>query len=366
MNELLLAVAGGGKTQSIIDACAAPDGPDPGRTLAITYTTTGQQELSNRLRAAFTPARPPIVTGWFSFLLSHFVRPYLPRRFNSQRLMGFNFHGDPGRYAKGKARYFDSAGRAYRRHVAKLTMEVLESSGGGPVERLERLYTDIYIDEAQDFVGWDLELLDVLLHSRTSIHLVGDLRQSLVETNPQDAKNKQYRGLAMATWFREREANTLTIEHQAQTWRSNQSIATFADNIFGPEHGFPRTTSLQTSVTEHDGVFAVGPEDVDAYVRVYSPQCLRYSRSSAKGVELDFRNFGEVKGLTFSRVLIHPTDRITKFLTTDASLEGRSACAFYVGVTRAQHSVAIVLPTADAEAAGLKKWRAGTARPVST
>lgn len=354
MNHLTLAVAGGGKTQSIIDSCTTLSDRELTRTLALTYTRTGQRELTTRLRLGLQPRPTPKVTGWYSFLLSHIVRPYLPRRLAGERVRGFNFHGDPGRYASGRARFLDDGGRAYRRHLAKLAVEVMEVSGGGPVDRLVRMYDHIYIDEVQDLVGWDLEVLDALLECDAAVHAVGDIRQSLLETNPQDAKNKQYRGLQMADWFRSRDG---LPEHQSVTHRSNQAIATFADSIFGPEHGFPPTRSSQKQTTGHDGVFAVLAEHLDVYVDTYQCQCLRHSRASAKGVALAFRNFGEVKGLTFPRVLIYPTTPITKFLTGSQSLDGRSACGFYVALTRAKYSVAIVLSERDVTRTSLPVWR---------
>jgi DNA helicase II / ATP-dependent DNA helicase PcrA len=357
VDELTLAVAGGGKTQSIIDACVDEDGSHLPRTLAITYTRTGQRELATRLRRAFAPAAPPAVIGWYAFLQRHFVRPYLPRLYERERLRGFNFDGDPGRYATGRARYLDNAGCAYRLHLAKLACLVMDNAGGAPIDRIERMYTHIYIDEVQDLVGWDLEILDRLLKSRVCVHVVGDLRQSLIETNPRDVKNKQYRGVEMLKWFLEREGETLVIRHQTETYRCNQQIADFADRIFGENYGFKKTCSQQTRTTGHDGVFAVEPQHVISYVEFCRPQCLRYSSASAKEYGLDFRNFGEVKGLTFERVLIVPTKPIEKFVVSGAELPGRSACGFYVGVTRAKHSVALALSAIKARAASLPQWR---------
>lgn len=356
MDELTLAVAGGGKTQSIIDACTGRDAPHPERTLAITYTRTGQGELATRLRDAFTPVVAPRVIGWFGFLQRYFVRPYLPSLYAGERLRGFNFDGDPGRFAKERRRYLDGEGRAYRRHLAKLSHEVMHAAQRAPIDRLERMFTDIFIDEVQDLVGWDLEILDQLLSSRIRVRAVGDLRQSILETNPADQKNSQYRGVAMLTWFTKREGSGLRIVHQTETHRCNQEIADFADGIFAAEGGFKKTTSSQKGRTGHDGVFGVADADVRAYVDAYRPQCLRYSSTSAKGHQLEFRNFGEVKGLTFDRVLICPTATIGKYLQGKQPLKDRSACGFYVAVTRARHSVALALSPSLAKTVGLRMW----------
>lgn len=351
MNELVLAAAGSGKTQSIVDA-ACLHAAEQARILAVTYTRTGQRELAGRLRRELG-ASAPQVSGWYTFLQRHIIRPYLPRLFRNVRLAGLNFHGDPGRFVTGQRRFLDDRNRAYRLHIAKLAKEVIDASKRAPIDRLQRTYSHIYIDEVQDLVGWDLELLDVLLGSTTEIHLVGDLRQSLLETT-RTTKNKRFRGVAMLDWFRAREGRSLQITDLATTYRSNQTIADFADRIFGS--AFPGTVSKQARTTSHDGVFAVKPGDVTAYVHRFAPHCLRSSERTAKDVELPFQTFGRVKGLTFDRVLIYPTKSITQFLSRGTELAGRTACGFYVGVTRARHSVAIVMSPAEAEKAQIQTW----------
>jgi superfamily I DNA/RNA helicase len=84
---------------------------------------------------------------------------------------------------------------------------------------------------------------------------------------------------------------------------------------------------------------------------------LRHSSASGKKHPLDYRNFGAVKGQEFERVLVVPTGPIENFVVRGEALEGRSACAFYVAVTRAKHSVAIALSSKQARAAGLSVWR---------
>ncbi|MEX2375454.1 MAG: AAA family ATPase [Dehalococcoidia bacterium] len=358
MNEVTWAVAGSGKTQSIADLCTSLPLAAARRTLALTYTQTGQRELAERLRRVAPRGPAPRVMGWYSFLLTHFVRPYLPRLLPGRRLRGFDFHGDPGRYAKGAARYLDTEGRAYRLHLAKLAGEVSAASDGAPVDRLSRMYDTIFIDEVQDLVGWDLEVLDQLLNSQIDVRMVGDVRQSLLETNPRDPKNKQYRGLALLDWFRAREERRLVkLSYKSETRRANQAIASFADGIFDTALDFPPTVSINSEETGHDGVFAVAPEFVDAYLDAYGPQCLRSTKASGRQLDLPYRNFGEVKGLTFHRVLIHPTGPIVTFLRTGEPLVGRSACGFYVGVTRAQHSVAIVIDERQEVQIPLARWR---------
>jgi DNA helicase II / ATP-dependent DNA helicase PcrA len=127
------------------------------------------------------------------------------------------------------------------------------------------------------------------------------------------------------------------------TWRCQPDIAAFSDTIFDSSWEFPSTQSQNHVVTDHDGVWVVSTNHVNAYIDRYKPQCLRHSVSSGKKFELDFLNFKVSKGMTYERVLIIPTDPIAKFIKSGTYLEPTSASSFYVAVTRAQQSVAIVL-----------------------
>lgn len=341
MKQLTLAVAGGRKTQGIVERCASA--PAGRRILVLTYTIANQHELRARL-ASMAPIQAKVqVQGWFSFLLGHWIRPYLPRQFPNRRLGGLNFEGDPGMYATGEARYLDSDGRAYKLHLAQLALMTASASDDAVLDRLRRMYDEICIDEVQDLNGYDLEILQTLLSSPIDVHMVGDVRQALLLTNPRERKNSQYKGIQVKRWFDEAAAaGLLEVTHSTTTWRSNQMIADFADSIFDDTWGFEKTTSLNSDITGHDGLFVIRQEHVPAYVALFEPLCLRHSANSARSLKLPFLNFGIAKGRSAERVLVAPTGVITDFLRSGKRLEDFASCCLYVAVTRARASVAFV------------------------
>ncbi|MGB3362939.1 MAG: UvrD-helicase domain-containing protein [Rhodococcus qingshengii] len=359
MNTATLAVAGSRKTQSIVDACK--NGPTDRRRLVLTYTLTGQRDLERRLNAGCDAANLPEICGWYAFLLRHCVRPFLPLLYPGRRLAGLNFDGLPASMsngiivASGEDRFLDSESRAYKRFLSKLAVDVVDRADGTAFTRLQRMYDEIYVDEVQDMTGYDLDILEQLLKSTSTIRLVGDIRQSVFDTNPQDPRHKNYRGLKMLDWFNaQHKAGRLTINYSSETWRCVQEIATFADTIFDSALGFPPTVSRQTRSSEHDGVFVIAPEHVDAYVETYRPVSLRQTIATAIPEGHEAANFGVSKGLTYERVLIFPTGPIKAFLTKGTLLTPKSACGLYVGVTRAVFSVAFV--TARPDKTGLPVW----------
>lgn len=344
-NHLTLAVAGSRKTQGIVDRCASL--PRERRVLVLTYTQVNQGELVSRLRQHVGDHHHVEVMGWFTFLLRHFARPFLPFKFAGRRVLGFNFDGRPHRMATGISRFLDASGAAYGCELGRLAHELVAQSRGALLRRLEGIYDEILIDEVQDLSAHDWEIIDVLLHSSIDIRMVGDIRQSVLATNPRSTKNVKYSYAGSIKWARERQVKgVLDILENVTTWRCHPVVARFSDSIFDPSWEFPDTQSKNETVTGHDGVFLLSTQHVAEYVRLFQPQCLRHSVSSGKAFDLDYLNFRVSKGMTYERVLIVPTAPIAKFIASGTYLEANSASSFYVAVTRAKQSVAIVLDKA--------------------
>jgi ATP-dependent DNA helicase UvrD/PcrA len=352
MNRLTLAVAGGRKTQSIVDSCCSA--PREGRILVLTYTQANQQELRERL-ALFGPQACTVhVQGWFSFLLGHWIRPYLPRLFQGDRLRGLNFDGDPGRFATGRRRFLDDEQRAYKRHLAHLAHDVNRAAAGAAIDRLSRLYDTIHVDEVQDLNGWDLEILAELMDSPIRVELVGDIRQAILYTNVEDQKNSQYKGTKVIDWFRKQEAaHLLEMDYQSVTWRSIQLIADLADSAFDASWGFPPTKSQAGAPGGHSGVYTVAASSAVAYAERFNALCLRSKANSGTCLELPYINIGQAKGMEAEHVLLWPTGTMLDFIQKAKPLKSGTACALYVAVTRARASVALIT---DKRLPGFLPW----------
>ena len=345
MNKVILAPAGGKKTQTIIDMCCE-EGTSK-EILIITYTITGQKVIQDRLWKSGYINNHIEVTGWFSFLLDHIIKPYVYNLFPDQEVKGLHFvEGiDPVKFQTGKRRYFDVAGKVYSHNIGKLSLDILNASNDECIERLQGIYNEIFFDEVQDLAGNDLDIIELLFKSKVKVVAVGDVRQSIYSTSKTDRKNKKYNGLNKILWFRDMESKNLCeIEERISTWRCNQEIINFADSVLPQDLEFPSTNSLQDIETEHDGVFVVSWENLQSYMGMYNPKCYRYRIDSKILEGSEAINFGLSKGETVLRALIYPTEPMKKFLKNPMlNLADQSAAQFYVAVTRAVHSVAIVV-----------------------
>ena len=153
-------------------------------------------------------------------------------------------------------------------------MNIIKATKGAPIDRLERIYDEMYVDEIQDLTGNDLDILDRLLSSKIDMTLVGDIRQSLLATSRNDRRNLSYAGLNMIDWFRERaDRGILQLIEETVSWRCSQEIIDLADRVL-PDGVFGATTSKASSAArgQHTGVWVVSREHA-AYYEIGRASC---------------------------------------------------------------------------------------------
>jgi DNA helicase-2/ATP-dependent DNA helicase PcrA len=339
-NQAIIAVAGSGKTTTIVREALS----NPQKGIAVvTYTRNNENEIRTKfyeLHGAI-PANVTICT-WFSFLLNECVRPYQNYVYDAMRIDSIAFiNGRSSPYIKkmDAAKYFFSEGRnIYTDKISAFACQCQQNSGGKLTSRLSQIYDEIYIDEVQDMAGYDLELIEILLKSPIRILLVGDHRQATYSTN-NSAKNSGFSRTKIVNKLKGWEKKNLCkIDYLTDSYRCNQAICDFADQLF---MGEIKTKSYNHSKTGHDGVFLVPENALEEYVALYKPITLRYNKT-INTLGYSAMNFGESKGLTFDRVLIFPNNPIKKFLLSGDLSKIGDIAKFYVAVTRARYSVAIV------------------------
>ena len=339
-NTAILAAAGSRKTECVVEAALAVA---DGRVLITTYTEENQRHIMRRIeqKVGIVPKHITVM-GWFRFLITQCVKPY-QRALTAQPFMvaGLNFKGRRNRSAKKTdLQYFmDRNADLYRDGVADFALQLNIKSYGAVVDRLERVYSHVFVDEVQDLVGYDLDVLDLLLSSRISLMLVGDPRQHTFATNLA-SRNKKYRGAGLARWFFEREGRC-TLETRDYNYRCNQAICDFADAIY-PK--LPSTESRDVPTSGHDGVFTVPASELAHYLRDHGPATvLRYDKN-ADTLGLPAMNIGVAKGSTHDRIIIFPTKPMLTYLEDGDASKLRAPEKLYVAVTRARFSVAFVVP----------------------
>lgn len=341
-NKLIVAAAGSGKTTFLINAALKLANE---RVLITTFTEANEAEIIQRFVNInkCVPANVTIQT-WFSFLLQHGARPYQGVLFESN-INGLVLEG--GQSVQGvpesntRRHFFTNSGKIYSDKLAKFVVRCNENSNGEVVGRISRIFDSIFIDEVQDLAGYDLEILKQLFKNPVNVLLVGDPRQGTYSTN-NSAKNKKFKKSGIVNFFDDKTVAIEKVDSLLITnYRCIEPICTFSNRLFP---NFTPAVSGNNSRTGHDGVFLVRSRDLAIYLSTYQPIQLRDSvRTKIKDSELSVFNFGKSKGLEFDRVIIYPTAPIIEWIEDEnVELAPTSRSKFYVALTRARYSVAIV------------------------
>lgn len=332
----------------------------PRKRAVITFTTSAQKTLIDRLLASDARSQMPTVMGWYTFLLDHIVRPYAPSvtELQGSRVKGLAWvDGTLPWNLSGVDFYLNSAGDAYSERLGLLAAKTLKADGEAVIDRLERIFDEIYIDEVQDLRGNDLDVLDALIRSKIRVVLVGDVRQRLLSTSKSSRRHGEYGGLGLNNWFREMaEKELLNLQTIEETWRCCPEVIQFADQMFTSGRFLPTKSKVAVPDGMHHGVWLLEEPYIDEYVRRFHPACYRDSvRTKLVGTD-SATNFGLCKGATEDHVLIFPTGPMKKFWKDRTNnLAEKSRMNAYVAITRARWSVAIYVD--NAKGYNIPVWR---------
>jgi DNA helicase-2/ATP-dependent DNA helicase PcrA len=361
-NRLIISSAGSGKTTYLVnESLKIKDS----KVLITTYTEANEEEIRKKIIEinGFIPYNI-IIQTWFSFLLEHGVKPFQSHLFNDKveglilvnTQSALKFIGKfPVYYGEEdiKRHYFSPSNLIYSDKLSKFVFKCNARGNGDVIDRLSKIYKYIFIDEVQDLAGYDLDLIKLFFKSPIHVLLVGDPRQVTYLTHNEKRLSKYTHGLIKEFILKECKKEHCVIDEAILncSHRNNQLICDFSSQLY-PE--LEASKSGHNITTDHDGLFLLKTKDIQKYLQKFNPIQLRYSVSTQTELGYKVKNYGESKGLTFDRVLIYPTKPIIQYLkdgiTTTEKKKGENQKIkasfipkFYVAITRAKYSVAIVL-----------------------
>lgn len=265
--------------------------------------------------------------------------------FEEADIKGISFEREQGKFNPfGRddiKRYITKNDNIKSKEISNFIVECIDKDNDNLlIRRLEEIYEEIIIDEAQDLAGNDLDFVSSLMDSSIKITLAGDIRQATFVTH-NSSRLKKYKKINVIDFYKDLEKeDKLQIIELNDCWRSNASICEFADLLF-PD--LTKANSLMKEITGHDGVFIILKSDLEKYFNFLAniggkTQALKYDAKTK--TQYKTFNFGECKGLTFDRTVIFANNPLEAFLD---SSQCNSPSKYYVGLTRAKYSVAIVV-----------------------
>ena len=366
MSKLVVAGAGSGKTTWLVkQALKIKDA----KVLITTFTEANEQGIVDIFYKIIgcIPANITVMT-WFSFLLKHGVRPYQSAIYDNDitglllvnTKSGFRFKNRDGRpiyYGEKDIEpfYFSAGRKIYSDKIAKFVVSANKIKKGLVINRLKRIFANIFIDEVQDLAGYDLEIIRLLSDAGIKLLLVGDPRQVTYHTHD-ERKYKKYSDGRIVEFVNDY-CKDIDIDDKTlrKSFRNHSLICEFANTVY-PQ--MPPCEAYDQEGTDHDGIFLVSPYLVEEYLTIYQPVQLRDKRSVKVSGNALAVTFGDAKGLTFDRVLIYPTKPMKAWIVDSSSkLEPRSRAKLYVAITRAKKSVAFVDDSINAdELPYIQRW----------
>jgi hypothetical protein len=359
-NKLMFAAAGSGKTTFLVEKAKKIKDEN---VLITTYTESNEAEIRNKFNGRIS--KNITIQTWFSFLLQHGVRPYQSIMNNDlhEKKIGFYLtEGASGTYKalNGKTYsygeeknfdkyYFTKDSKIYSDKISKFIVECNKKTKDEIINRIARIYQHIYIDEIQDLAGWELEILKLLFNSKSNILLVGDPRQVTYLThhpkkypNYKDGKIKEFIENECNQKKKICDVDETTLQ---KSHRNNKLICNFSSALY-PNYAVCKPCECKKcrkDIPDHQGIYLVKRDHVEAYRKKYNPQKLFYRKA-----EFPDLNYGNSKGLSYERILIYPTEKIRKYLRKGNVTEIETVKAkFYVALTRAKYSVGIVCDYSD-------------------
>ena len=355
-SRLVVAGAGSGKTTWLINQALQNKNE---KILITTFTEANEKGIIDKFYEinGCIPGNITIMT-WFSFLLKHGVRPYQSALYSDEisgmllvnKKSGFRFvnrQGKPVYYGEKDVVpfYFSPGKKIYSDKISKFVVRANKIKKGMVINRIRRIYPSMFVDEVQDLAGYDLEIISLLHNEGAKLLMVGDPRQVTYHTHD-ERKNKKYSegniSGYVADYCKGIDIDRITLRN---SFRNNPQICDYANTVYP---SMPPCMSYGKETTGHDGLFLVSPSMVERYIKLYHPVQLRDKRTVKVSNNAPVINFGDSKGLTFSRVLIYPTNPMKNWIKNPASkLEPKSRARLYVAITRAEFSVAIVDDSID-------------------
>ena len=233
MSSLIIAAAGAGKTTFLVKQALKISE----NILITTFTDANEQSIREKFYEinGCIPSNVTIMP-WFSLLIKHGIRPYQSYLINT-RISGVALVKKADKNLlklrdTNEKKYITASGSVYSNMISKLPCVLDGLSKGCVFRRIRKIFSYIFVDEIQDFAGYDLEVIRKLHEDGCHMILVGDPRQTTYRTH-YETKYKKYAGGKIVNFVQENipemhiDSTTLAV-----SYRNNQIICNLANQMY--------------------------------------------------------------------------------------------------------------------------------------
>jgi len=331
--KLVCAVAGSGKTTSIIDRVARG-----GRCHIITYTNENVHSLRSSLEERFGRI-PDNVTlqSYFSFLYSYCFRPFFSYDLNDRSYLWEAPGPATRRFRKSELGHYMTRNRyLYANRVAKMIIEY----GAVPkvIQRLEKFCDTFMVDEVQDFAANDFNLLLEIINADIDVLLVGDFYQHTFDTSKDGNTRQNLHKRGIDPFLKEfaEQGIQIDVDSLSKSYRCSPDVCRFITENIGIPIESHRTDETYVEVVD-------SPERAQ---EIYADdRCVKLFYSGSGDFQCRSNNWGKCKGLnTYTDVCVVLNKTACTHFTkgTLPEMAPSSLNKLYVACSRARGNLYVV------------------------
>lgn len=340
--RVVLAVAGAGKTTYIIEQLK-----EDSRALLVTYTDNNTRNLRNRVIDKFGYIPEGIrILSYFTFIYTYCLKPLCGYEL---KLKGIRFIQQiPSNILRTKKNtrkhYIDVSQRIYSNRISKLLIEF--DLMPAVLDRLNRYFDSIYIDEIQDFAANDFNFVCRLSEFESKVVLVGDFYQHTFDTS-RDGNTQKNLHSCFDSYCKKLEAAGYQIDTSSllKSYRCPPSVCSFVTENLGiniePVDSESNVNKLVEDKQEFEAIF-----NDHSIIKLFYQGSNKYPGNTD--------NWGNVKGLDDFEdvcVVLNPTTLRAYKNNTLSNLASTTKNKFYVACTRTKRNLYFI------DEANLKKYK---------
>lgn len=331
--QVVFAVAGSGKTSSIIDSVE-----EDSRYLIVTYTDNNTRHLRNRIIQKLGKIPEGVrVYSYFTFLYSFCYRPLCGYEVNTK---GINFNYPLPKNAQRSLKstrehYIDKNERLFASRIAKLLIEF--NVVPEVIERIETFFDLVCIDEVQDFAANDFNFICSLANANVKMLLVGDFYQHTFDTS-RDGNTQKNLHACFSKYCKKLSSAgfSIDLESLSRSYRCSPCVCSFVENELAIEIQSHRNDQVEVRLIDDS-------QEIENIYLNDSIVKLFYQKSNSYYGYTE--NWGNTKGLDHFQdvcVVLNPTTFKAFESGQLAQLPQTTKNKLYVACTRAKGNLYFV------------------------
>ncbi len=339
--KLILSVAGSGKTSYIINNLNEEE-----RFLLITYTNGNINNIKEKIieKFGYIP-RNITIQSYHKFIFSFCIMPFLGYTKKIKGILSLSKNEKMPKYKKkdDDERYMRENRKLYSDRVAQYIKE--QEIISQILQRLEKYYDFLYVDEVQDFAGHDYDFLLELTNVKIQMIMVGDFYQHTYNTGRDGNKNGSlYKDYGK---YKKRFVDKKIIvdeEMLEKSYRVSKEVCRFlVENVGIPINSHEKTQGQIKFIEENEDIDKIIKND--DIIKLFYEKSYKYKCYS--------QNWGESKGIDkYDEVCVILNPNTMKLYTNNElmKLAPETKSKFYVACTRARSKLYFI------EQAKIKKF----------